>query len=118
MNKKICPAVCLKQYIKRTKKEHSSTQLFIGLQVPLKSVSTSTIRRWIKLTLGEAGIDTSIYKSHSTRAASTSAAAKTLDISYILKAASWSRAFTSRRFYNRDVDQEPTTFGKAILDTA
>ena len=112
VNKKICPAVCLKQYIKRTKKERSSTQLFIGLQVPFKPVSTSTISRWVKLTLGEAGIDTSIYKSHSTRAASTSAAAKTLDIAYILKAASWTRASTFRRFYNRDVDQEPTTFGK------
>ena len=93
-NKKICPALCLKQYIERTKKERSSSQLFIGLQAPYKPVSSSTISRWIKLTLGESGVNTDTYKSHSTRSASTSAAAKSLDISVIMKAANWSRAST------------------------
>ena len=67
-----------------------------------------------KLTLGEAGIDTSLYKSHSTRAASTSAASKSLDISYILKAASLKKAATFRRYYHREL----VKFGAAVLDTA
>ena len=119
INKKICPAVCLKQYMKRTKRERSSSQLFIGLQTPFLPISTSTISRWIKLTLGEAGIDTSLYKSHSTRAASTSAASKSLDISYILKAASWKKASTFRRYYHRNIssESESVRFGAAVLDT-
>ena len=94
--------------------------IFIGPQTPFLSVSISTISRRIKLTLGEAGIDTSLYKSHSTRAASTSAESKSLDISYILKAASWKKASTFRRYYHKDIsiESESVKFGAAILDTA
>lgn len=38
------------------------------------SVSSSTIARWLKEVLHLAGIDTSIFKAHSYRSASTSAA--------------------------------------------
>ena len=118
-NRNICPALCLKQYIERTKRERSSSQLFIGLQAPYKPVGSSTISRWIKQTLGESGIDTETYKSHSTRSASTSAVAKSLDISVIMKAANWSRASTFKKFYYKDIENEgghnDTTFGRTIL---
>ena len=114
-NKKICPVTCLKQYIKRTDKERSSSQLLISLQAPFKPVGTSTISRWIKNTLSVAGIDTSIYKSHSTRAASTSAAAKTLDIATIMNAASWTRATTFAKYYNKDIEDDRTKFGTSVL---
>ena len=114
-NKKICPVSCLKQYIKRTKRERNSSQLFISLQAPYNKVSKSTISRWIKLTLTEAGVDTDIYKSHSTRAASTSAAAKSIDISLIMKAGSWTRAATFGRYYNKSIEDDRPTFGKAVL---
>lgn len=41
---------------------------------PFKRVSRDTISRWVKLVLTDSGIDTSRFKPHSTRAASTSAA--------------------------------------------
>ena len=65
-------------------------------------------------------VDTSLYKSHSTRVASTSAASKTLDISYILKAASWRKASTFRRFYHKEIQQDVDSvkFGTSILNTA
>jgi len=114
-NKRICPVVCLQQYLKRTKKERKNSQLFIGLQAPYNAVSKNTISRWIKLTLYEAGINTETYKSHSTRAASTSAAVKTVDISLVMKAASWSRASTFARFYNKQIEDNRSTFGRAVL---
>ena len=95
--------------------------MFIGLQAPYKPVSSSTISRWIKLTLGESGVNTDTYKSHSTRSASTSAAAKSLDISVIMKAANWSRASTFKKFYFKDIENEgghdDTAFGRTILGT-
>ena len=51
-----------------------------------------------------AGINTDIFKPHSTRAASTSKAQSCdVPISSILKAASWKRGSVFHRFYNGDI---------------
>ena len=47
---------------------------------PYKEVKSSTIINWVKLVLKMAGLDTSLYKAHSCRPASTSMA-KVLGIS-------------------------------------
>ncbi len=53
-----------------------------------KAVTSSSIARWLKTILEEAGIDTTIFGAHSTRGASASAAAKTdVTTGDILKAA-------------------------------
>ena len=117
-NKKICPVVCLQQYLKRTKMGRKDSQLFIGIQRPYKAISKSTISRWVKSTLTYAGIDTGRYKTHSTRAAATTAAAKAIDISLILKAAGWTRAATFGTFYNKRIEDNRTVFGEAVLNTA
>ena len=46
-------------------------QLLISYIKPHKAVSRDTISQWIKRFMTAAGIDTSVYKSHTTRAAST-----------------------------------------------
>ena len=46
-------------------------QLLISCIKPHKAVSRDTISQWIKRFMTAAGIDTSVYKSHTTRAAST-----------------------------------------------
>ena len=51
------------------------TSLFIIYVKPHKAASKDIISRWIKTTLGLAGIDMTRFKSHSIRASSTSAAA-------------------------------------------
>ena len=44
-------------------------KLFISFHKRHKAVSKDTISRWLKCVLEEAGIDMSIFKPHSTRAA-------------------------------------------------
>ncbi|GFN84782.1 Brca1-associated protein-like [Plakobranchus ocellatus] len=51
--------------------------------------------------LNKAGIDTNVYKAHSTRAAASSAAARSIDIAQVLKTAGWSREQTFAKFYNK-----------------
>ena len=43
---------------------------------PFSPVSRDTISRWVKTIMPRAGIDTTKFKPHSTRAASTSAASR------------------------------------------
>ena len=103
-NKRICPVFHLKHYIKRTVNIRKDEKLFLNHQKPHGPITKATLSRWLKKTLNKAGIDTVKYTSHSTRAASTSAAAKaSLDITTIMKAASWSNAGTFKRFYNKEI---------------
>jgi len=48
--------------------------LFLATQKPYFPVSSTSIGRWVKLTLQDTGIDTSVLKAHSTRGASSSTA--------------------------------------------
>ena len=50
--------------------------LVVSYTKPYSPVLSSTIARWLKETLGAAGVDTSIFKAHSVREASPSAASK------------------------------------------
>ena len=113
-NRKVCPVFVLKNYIKRTEKIRKQPNLFLNTMKPHAPVSKDTLSRWVKKTMNKAGIDTTKYSSHSTRSASTSAAAKTdLDISTIIKAASWTNVGTFKRFYNKEIKE--TTLGSALL---
>ena len=60
-------------------------------------------------------INTSVYKSHTTRAASTSfLVGKQFDIKDIIGAAGSTKEGTSHRFYNRDIVSN-FNFGSALL---
>jgi len=62
--------------------------LFISYNRPFKRVSRDTISRRVKLVLTDSGIDTSRFKPHSIRAASTSAASNaSVSLDNILHAA-------------------------------
>ncbi|KZR98416.1 Uncharacterized protein APZ42_006176 [Daphnia magna] len=77
-NPLICPVACLRSYLERTANLRSSLNnsgVFIGSNKPHNPVTGSTIARWIKDQLKEAGIDTSIFLAHSTRGAAASKAA-------------------------------------------
>ena len=78
-------------------------------------MSSSSIARWLKQGLEVAGIDTSIFKGHSTRGASSSKAASAgVAVSDILQAADWSTEGTFQRFYHRQ-SSDKSAFGKAVL---
>ena len=66
----------LSVYIERTTTIRSSSKLFVSTVKPHGPVSKDTISRWVKASLRLAGIDTAVFKPHSTRAAATSAADK------------------------------------------
>ena len=79
---------------------------------PHKAVSKDTTSRWIKVTLGLAGIGGNVFKPHSTRAAVTSAAAKHKDI---LNVAGWSNEKTFAQFYNTPLNSNADVFSHAII---
>ena len=115
-NKKICPMFLLKYYIKRTEKLRKDSMLFINHMQPHNPISKDTLSRWVKISLQKAGINTTKFKVHSTRSASTSAAAAaSVDINTILKAASWTNSNTFAKHYNKPIINN--TYSKAILKT-
>lgn len=99
----ICVVKTMNEYIKRTEDIRGNyNQLFISFQKPHKPVSRDSISRWIKKVLLEAGIDTSMFKAHSTRAASSSAAKRDcVPIEEIMKSAGWSNSNTFHKFYDK-----------------
>ena len=69
---------------------------------------------WIKLLLSEAGVDTTIYSTHSTRGASAlKAMGAGISIESILWTGSWTSEGVFSRHYNRPINKE--TFGEVIL---
>ena len=118
-NKKLCPVLTLQEYEKRTTDKRSpngSTQLLIAMIRPHKSVSSSTVARWLKRVLNNAGIDTSIFNVHSVRSAACSSASEVLvgvTTATILDAADWATETGFQRFYYKP--KHNTTFGHAVL---
>ena len=107
-DKTLCTKCTLAAYISRTKalRGHGPndfvSKLFISYIKPHKPISTDTLSRWIKLVLASAGIDTSVFKTHSVRGAATSHAyAKSVPIAEILRAADWTNERTFRKYYLR-----------------
>ena len=82
----LCPCLSLQHYLERTSipRGTTTTKLFISYVKPHKAVGTHTIGRWIKHLLQDSGIDTTIFKAHSTRAASVSKVSHSLPTDTIL----------------------------------
>lgn len=114
----ICPATTLQSYVNYTKDIRGNVEnLLITFKKPYKAANPSTIGRWIKDTLTESGIDTTIFKSHSTRHASTSMAKlKGVSIDIIRNTAGWTGSSqTFAKFYNRPIVNNVTDFANSIL---
>lgn len=116
-NPSLCIVRIMKEYLSRTKdyrRVNHTTNLLLSFQKPFRPVSRDTISRWIKIVLDLSGIDITSFTAHSTRAASTSAAAeKGLPFSVILDAAGWSQEGTFTRFYRKNVTKN---YSQCILD--
>ena len=119
-DKSLCVYSVLEEYVQRTHTlRNNESQLFISFVKPHKKVSKDTIARWIKHVMCLSGVDISVFKPHSTRAASTSKASKCcVPIANIMSAASWVADSTFHKFYKRDTGQvqdKGDVFGQAIL---
>ena len=118
-NKLLCPVEAVTSYIVKTtslriREGKPTNQLLIACIKPHHPVTSSTIARWLKTMLEQAGIDTTLFKAHSTRGASVSAAALSgLTTNDILQAADWSSDSVFRKFYYKPIHD--SAFGKAIL---
>jgi hypothetical protein len=118
-NPLICPVACLRFYLERTTRLRSSLNnsgVFIGSNKPHSPVTCSTIGRWIKDQLKEAGIDTSIFSAHSTRGAAASKAASVgVFIQVIRNQGHWASESTFSKFYRRKTLTNPNLIESAVL---
>ena len=111
-----CPVVTVQQYIAMTQPLWGTeTKLFITYIKPHKPVTSSTIARWLRATLDQAGIDSTILGAHSTWGASASAAARGVTTEDILRAANWSSESVFQKFYHKEVDR--AAYGRAIISS-
>ena len=103
-DRRLCVVQCLHQYEQVTLKFHTKRQdipdpLFLSYIKPNKPVTLQRIAHWIKDLLKEAGIDVSIFKAHSVRGASiTAALTKGVSVADILHTADWSSDTTFCHF--------------------
>ena len=113
------PQICTKctamEYILRTAAYRCTdpnfcvSPLFISYVRPHKPVTTDTLARWIKSALRSSAFDTSVFKAHSVRSASSSHAyARGVPIADILRAADWTNEQTCRKYYLRSCEASRT----------
>ena len=89
------------------------SKLLISYDKPHKPVTKSTVSKWAKAVLKEAGVDTTCFSGNSARSASTSYSAQSgLPLKDVLKAGGWSNAGTFARYYHKPVQ---ANFGSHIL---
>ena len=106
-NSNLCVVKCLKEYETRTLRFRPSdpsqpNKLVQSYIRPHKPISSAFLSRWLKDLISRAGIDTSIFKAHSVRGVSSSAAFEMgVSLQDILDLADWSTDSTFRRFYNK-----------------
>ena len=118
---RLCVVHCLKQYETLTEGYRrvdpgKPAPLFVSYVKPHKPVTSQRLAHWVKDLLKEAGVDTGIFKAHSTRGASTSAAlTKGLHIKDILDTADWSCESTFKKFYYRS--SQDNSFATKILSS-
>ncbi len=119
-NAKLDVVESVRCYVKRTAAWRTSSKqhaLFLTTTGKHTPVAIATISGWLVKLMKDAGVDTSIYKGHSTRAASTSKAAQMgMSVQDIVQRANWTNARTFHRFYHRtSSDDDDVDFSNLVL---
>lgn len=105
----LCVAKTLVKYLEVTQNNRNKEDyLILTYRKPVHKASTQSISRWIKDVMKASGIDISIFKSHSTRHASTSAVHRAgMNIDSIKNSAGWTKkSEVFAKFYNRPLVDE------------
>ena len=116
---KLCPVRALNEYLQRTdrsrREDQSRTRLFLSVVKPFNPVGKSTIARWMKAVIHEAGVDKH-FNAHSIRgAAATAASMQGMSLSDIMNIADWSSENVFKTFYYRPSEQRPRAMLDAII---
>ena len=90
------------------------TALLLSYVKPFLPVGSSTVGSGIKNPLERSGVDTSVFKAHSTRATSASKANHTARIDAVLKHIGWSTKSNFRKFYEKAI-VDINSFQNAVL---
>ena len=103
-NIKLCPVRLIAQYVKRRKNllqsDTSINGFFITYIKPIRAAYRDTMWRWTKKIMNESGLDTKLFKPHSCRSASRSAATNAgVTIDSVLKQRNWTNASTFDKYY-------------------
>lgn len=119
-NSKLCSVETLRCYLKATRSfrpvipSPKPDPLFISYVKPHKPISAPSLARWLRSLLKASGVNSDIFKAHSVREASTTAAANSnVPLSEILQMADWSSASTFQKFYYKPVYS--STFAHGVL---
>ena len=115
----LCPVKCLKAYEQATAPfRKDNQQLFLAVVAPHKPVTSSTIARWLKETIQASGVGAE-FSAHSTRGASSTAAAMSgLSVQEVMARACWSSKDTFSKHYFRPLEQSKlasTYYGASVL---
>ena len=118
-DRRICVIKCITHYLKRIKHPRTSTKLFISTLSLHDGMTKDTLARWLEIILCKTGMDVSILKPHSTKAAASSATFKGTDISNVLKTAGWKNESTCAKFYKRPISSDCASaqFAKRVLNS-
>ena len=101
---RICVVKTLRAYLAKTSeiRDEVNGPLLISTKPPFQPASTTTIARWTKETLANAGIDVSLFKAHSVRGATTSKMSDLrIPVQEIMKKAAWKSESTFQKFYKK-----------------
>ena len=95
--------------------------LLLPMEKPYHPASKDTLARWIKDLFSLSGTDTSMFKPHSCRSASTSKSSSSgAAIEQILKSGQWKSTSTFYHFYCRNITwtnfSENAEFANSILE--
>ena len=114
--KKLCVWRCVLAYFMRTNHLRNTKKLFITTTSPFGPVTTTTVSRWLRTVLAEAGVNTSVYKAHSTRSAASSKARLFLSIEKVMEAADWKSEQVFAKHYCREVSARGE-FAAAVMSS-
>ncbi|MPC94188.1 hypothetical protein E2C01_089344 [Portunus trituberculatus] len=106
---RICVCETLRAYIGKTVPFRSNLlqsgiRLIVSFVKPHQPVSKDSISRWIKIVLGLAGIDTTMFTAGSVRPeVATKAKALVVPIHCIMARAGWTHKTTIAKFYDKPI---------------
>ena len=117
-DRRLCILTVLREYLNRTTElREGKQQLLLCHNKPYVEASKDTLARWVRATLGLAGVDTTTFKAHSVRSASSSAALNaSVPVADILDRVKWRSECTFRKFYNKPV-RKADIYQQAILNS-